>query len=237
MEGVHIFEVGTIYACQGDKPEERLALGLLSTGLLPGSGWQEKPAGTDFYVIKGAVEAVLAALRFEPFSFRASAGPYFEGGQGLTLLYKGQAVGSLGVLQRGIAAHYSLDQAVFAAEIDLSCLFEKQPRPFAYAPVPKFPGVSRDLSFLVDRAVPYQEIRKTLDKMAPPLVEGYELRDSFSGPSIPAGKVSLSIRFRYRHPQRTLLAEEVDRVEQEIVGQLKSAWNIQLREGSIDNRT
>ena len=237
MDGVHVFEVGNIYACQGEKPGERLTLGLLATGLLPGSGWQEKPAETDFYVIKGAVEAVLAALRFEPFSFEESAGPYFEEGQGLTLLYKGQAVGCFGVLKKQIAAHYSLDQAIFAAEIDLACLFEKQPRPFAYTPVPKFPGVSRDLSFLVDRAVPYQEIRKTLDKMAPPLVEGYELRDSFSGPSIPAGKVSLSIRFRYRHPQRTLLAEEVDRVEQEIVVQLKSAWNIQLREGSIDNRT
>ncbi|MGZ7046449.1 MAG: phenylalanine--tRNA ligase subunit beta-related protein, partial [Candidatus Aminicenantales bacterium] len=237
MEGVHIFEVGTIYAGQGNKPEERLTLGLLSTGLLPGSGWQEKPAETDFYVIKGAVEAVLTVLRYGPFSFEESAGPYFEEGQGLTVLYTGQAVGSFGVVKRGIAAHYSLDQAVFAAEIDLACLFEKQPRPFAYAPVPKFPGVSRDLSFLVDRAVSYQEIRKALDKMAPPLVEGYELRDRFGGPSIPAGKISLSIRFRYRHPQRTLLAEEVDRVEQEILGQLKSAWNIQLREGSIDNRT
>ena len=237
MEGVHIFEVGTNYACPGDKPEERLTLGLLATGLLPGSGWQEKPAETDLYVIKGAVEAVLAALRYEPFSFEKSAGPYFEEGQGLTLLYKGQAVGSLGVLKKGIAAHYSLGQTVFAAEIDLACLFEKQPRPFAYVPVPKFPGVSRDLSFFIDRAVSYQEIRKTLDKMAPPLVESYELRDRFSGPSIPAGKISLSIRFRYRHPQRTLLAEEVDRVEQDIISQLKSAWNIQLREGSIDNRT
>jgi phenylalanyl-tRNA synthetase beta chain len=96
--------------------------------------------------------------------------------------------------------------------------------------VPKFPGVVRDLSFLVDRNVPYQEIERTLDRMAPPLVEGYELRDRFSGPSIPAGLVSLTVRFRYRHPQRTLRAEEVDRVEQDIIGQLKSAWNIQLRE-------
>ncbi len=120
---------------------------------------------------------------------------------------------------------------MFAAEVDLDGLFEKQPRPFAYAPVAKFPAVSRDLSFLVDRSVPYQEIQKTLDRLAPPLLEGYELRDRFSGPSIPAGQVSLSMRFRYRHPQRTLLAEDVDRVEQEIIGQLKSAWNIQLREG------
>jgi phenylalanyl-tRNA synthetase beta chain len=236
-EGVHIFEVGNVYSCQGENPEERLTLGLLSTGLLAGGGWQEKPAETDFYVVKGALEAVLAALRYEPFSFEATGPPYFEAGRGLTVLYKGQPVGRFGGLARPIAAGYSLDQAVFAAELDLAALFEKQPRPFAYTPVPKYPGVSRDLSFLVDRSVPYQEIRKTLDKMAPPLLESCELRDLFSGPPIPAGKVSLTVRFRYRHPQRTLLAEEVGRVEQEIVGQLKSVWDIQLREASIDNRT
>lgn len=230
LEGVHIFEVGNVYSCQGEKPEERLALGLLTTGLLPDRGWPERPAETDFYHLKGAVEAVAAALRYEPCSFEAEDHPSFEQGQSLALRYKGQAVGRLGVLKAAAAAGYSIDRPVFAAEIDLAALFEKQPRPFAYVPVPKFPGVVRDLSFLVDRNVPYQDIERTLDRMAPPLVEGYELRDRFSGPSIPAGLVSLTVRFRYRHPQRTLRAEEVDRVEQDILGQLRSAWNIQLRE-------
>jgi phenylalanyl-tRNA synthetase beta chain len=230
LEGVHIFEVGNVYSCQGEKPEERLTLGLLTTGLLPDRGWPEKPVETDFYHLKGAVEAVAAALRYEPCSFEAEDHPSFEQGRGLALRYKGQAVGRLGVLKAAAAAGYSIDRPVFAAEIDLGALFEKQPRPFAYAPVPKFPGVVRDLSFLVDRNVPYQEIERTLDRMAPPLVEGYELRDRFIGTSIPAGLISLTVRFRYRHPQRTLRAEEVDRVEQDIIGQLKSAWNIQLRE-------
>jgi phenylalanyl-tRNA synthetase beta chain len=231
MDGVHIFEVGNIYYNQGEKPEERLTLGVLATGLLPGRDWRQRPSATDVYVLKGALEAVAAALRYEPCSFEDADFPYFEKGQSLTVLYKGQAVGRLGVLRKAIAAAYSLDQAVFAAEVDLAGLFEKQPRPFAYAPVAKVPRVSRDLSFLVDRSVPYQEIEKCLDRLAPPLVEGYELCDRFSGPAIPEGKVSLSIRFHFRHPQRTLLTEEVDRVEQEIVGHLKSTWNIQLREG------
>jgi phenylalanyl-tRNA synthetase beta chain len=110
-------------------------------------------------------------------------------------------------------------------------LFAKQPRPFEYVPVPKFPGVSRDLSFLVDLNLSYGEIVRVLDRMTLPLLEDYELRDRFAGPALPAGKVSLTIRFRYRHPQRTLLAEEVDRLEREIVGQLESACPIQLREG------
>jgi phenylalanyl-tRNA synthetase beta chain len=237
MDGIHIFETGNIYSCQGEKPEERLTLGILGTGALPGGDWQEKPVETDFYVLKGAVEAVLSALRYGPCWFEQADHSYFEEGQGLTLLYKGQAVGRLGILRKSIAADYSIDQAVFAAEVDLAGLFEKQARPFAYAPVPRFPGVSRDLSFLIDRSVPYREVQKTLDRLALSLLEGYELRDRFAGPSIPADKVSLSIRFHFRHPQRTLLAGEVDRAEEEIVGQLKSAWNIQLREGSIDNRT
>ncbi len=103
--------------------------------------------------------------------------------------------------------------------------------------MPKFPGVTRDLSFLLDRTVPYGEVARVLGKLNQPLLEGFELRDRFAGPPVPADKVSLTVRLRYRHPQRTLVAEEVDRVEQEIVGQLKSALNIQLREGRIDIRT
>ncbi len=231
LDGVHVFEVGNVYFCQGERPEERLALGLLSTGLLPDRGWQERPAPADLFHLKGAVEAVAAALRYGPCSFEPSSAPFLVKGQGLKLVYKGQPVGRLGLLAPSVAAAYALDGPVFAAEIDLAALFEKQPRPFAYVPAPKFPGVVRDLSFLVDAGVSYREVEKALERLDLPLLEGFELRDRFAGKPVPDGKVSLTVRFRYRHPQKTLLAEEVEKVEQEIVGQLKSACKVQLREG------
>jgi phenylalanyl-tRNA synthetase beta chain len=233
MEGVHVFEIGNVYFWKGDRAEEQLTLGLLSTGLLEPPGWQEqeKDAGTDFYVLKGALESLLAGLRYEAYSFEAADHPYFEEGRALALLYKGEAVGRAGVLRKDVVAITPVHDPVFAAEVDLAGLFAKQPSPFEYVPVPKFPGVSRDLSFLVDARLPYAEIGRVLDKMTLPHLEGYELRDRFAGPSVPGGKVSLTLRFRYRHPQRTLLAEEVDRMEKEIVGRLESACHIQLREG------
>jgi phenylalanyl-tRNA synthetase beta chain len=237
LEGVHVFELGNVFYWEGDKHREELRLGLLTTGLLPGAGWTSSPAETDFYVLKGAIEALTEALRFEPVAFEDRDHPHFEPGQALALLYKGQAVGCLGVLRKSLAAASAGDRTVFAAEVDLAGLCEKTPRTFQYAPVPKFPGVSRDLSFLLDRSVAYQEIGTAVARLNLPLLEGFELRDRFSGPSIPADKVSLTVRFRFRHPQRTLVAEEVDRVEQDIVGHLRSALNIQLREGKIDNRT
>ena len=237
LEGVHVFELGNVFYWEGDKHREELRLGLISTGLLPGVGWTSAPAETDFYVLKGALEALMEALRFEPVAFEERDHAYFEEGRALAILYKGQPVGCLGALRKPLAAAASVDRTVFAAEVDLTGLFEKTPKPFQYAPVPRFPGVSRDLSFLLDRGVAYQEIGQALARLNPPLLEGFELRDRFSGPSIPADKVSLTVRFRFRHPQRTLVAEEVDRVEQDIVGHLRSALNIQLREGKIDNRT
>jgi phenylalanyl-tRNA synthetase beta chain len=177
LEGVHVFEVGNVYFWEGEEHREQLHLGLLTTGSLPGSGWQSSGEGTDFYVLKGALEALLASLRYEPFSFEPADHPYFEPGQALTLFYRGQAVARLGRLREAVADAASVTRPVFAAEVDLACLFEKTPRPFQYAPVPKFPGVHRDLSFLVGRDVSYQDVRKALDKLTLPLLEGYELID------------------------------------------------------------
>ncbi len=238
LEGVHIFELGNVY-CWGDdeKHREDLHLGLLSTGRLPGAGFAAPGAETDFYVVKGAVETVLEALRFDPAGFEERNHPSFEPGRALAVLFKGQEVGRLGLLRRDFAASASVDGPVYAAEIDLSALFEKTPRPFRYVPVPKLPGVVRDLSFLMDRAITYGEVARVLGRLDQPLLESFELVDRFSGGPVPADKVSLTIRLHFRHPQRTLVAEEVDRAEQEITGHLRSALAIQLREGKIDIRT
>jgi phenylalanyl-tRNA synthetase beta chain len=237
LEGIHIFELGNVYYWEGEKHREDFHLGLLSTGLLPEAGWASPSKETDFYVLKGALEAFAEALRFEPIGFEEKDRPYFEAGRALSLKIKGEEVGCLGVLRPALASAFSVDQTVYVAEVDLTDLFRKTPKPFQVSPVPKFPGASRDLSFLVDRSVPYQEVVRVVAKLNLTLLEEFELLDRFGGPSIPADKVSLTVRLRFRHPQRTLVAEEVDRIEQEIAGHLKTALNIQLREGKIVNRT
>ena len=238
LEGVHVFEMGNVYYWGDDeKHREDLHLGLISTGLLPEAGFGAAAGETDFYVVKGAVEAALESLRFDPVSFEERDHPSLQPGRALAVLFKGQEIGRLGALRREFAAISSVDPMVYAAEIDLSALFEKTPRVFQVTPVPKLPGIVRDLSFLVDRAVPFGEIARVLGKLDQPLLEGFTLVDRFSGPPLPADTLSLTFRLRFRHPQRTLVAEEVDRVEQEIVGHLRSALNIQLREGKIDFRT
>jgi len=238
LDAVHIFETGNVYYRDERGCRERLSLGVLSIGMREEPHWRQKSREADFFHLKGACEALLQQLRYEPFSFEQAEHPCFEPGSGLALAYKEETVGYLGLVAGRLSDAFELKQRVYAAEIDLELLFGKQPKPFTYKAVAKYPAITRDVSLLVPQDVAYQDICKAIEKVPLPILEEARLISQYYGESIPNDKKSLSFRFIYRHPQRTLLAEEVDRAEQQVLIQLKRAFGAQLREGGkIDNRT
>jgi phenylalanyl-tRNA synthetase beta chain len=74
-------------------------------------------------------------------------------------------------------------------------------------------------------------LKKAMDKLSLQLLESFELVDRYAGEGVAEDKVSLTFRLVYRHPQRTLLAEEVEKTEQQLLNQLKRSMGAQLREG------
>jgi len=248
QDSIQIYETGNIYFRDERGCQERLTLGILSLGTREEPNWTQSDREIDalrraddihwgFFYIKGACEALLQQLRYEPFSFEKAEHPSFEPGSGLTLAYKEGPVGFLGLVAGRLREAFDLKQPVWAAELDLESLFGKQPRPFSYEPVAKCPAIVRDVSLLLPRDVSYQDICQAIEKMTLPILEEARLIDRYQGGSIPKDKISLSFRIVYRHLQRTLLAEEVDRAEQQVLIQLKRAFGAQLREGGeIDNR-
>jgi phenylalanyl-tRNA synthetase beta chain len=238
LEAVQVFEMGKVYFREDQDFRERLALGLLSTGMRGEPHWRTRSGEADFFQLKGECEALLRQLRYEPFSFERNEHPFFEPGSCLAVAFKEEKIGCLGRVAGRMREAFDLKQEVWVAEIDLDLLFGKQPRPFVYQPVAKYPGIIRDVSLLVPRGVAYQDIQKAIEKLPLPILEEVQLIDRYSGESIPQDKISLSFRFIYRHLQRTLLAEEVDKAEQQVLNQLKRIFGVQLREGGkIDNRT
>jgi phenylalanyl-tRNA synthetase beta chain len=231
MEGVHIFEIGNIYRPEEGHPSERLTLGLCTTGPFSAPHWARRPEPEPFFHLKGALEAALEVLRYTAVAFKESPHAFFEEGRALAMACKGERIGRMGRVDGRLLAVYGIDGPVHAVEIDVSLLFDKQPRPFEYAPLPKFPAVVRDLSFLVDRTLPYQEIAAAVEKMSVPHLESFGIIDRYAGGTIPQDKASLSLRFFYRNPKATLTAEDVDRAEHKLLMALKAALKIQRREG------
>ncbi len=230
-EGVHIFEIGNIFFWKEDIKTEQLSLALATFGPLEPPHWQKRMEETDFFHLKGTCEALLRSLQYESFIFQEEDFPFFEPGHSLSLSVKGEKIGYLGCLRSEILAAYDLKSPVWAAEINLAMLFSKQPQPFRLSPVIRFPSVVRDISFIIDKSVRYQQLVETIRKLSLPYLEDFCLYDKFSGSSVPQNKISLSIRFIFRHQQRTLLAEDVDKLLSRIIKALENSFNFQLREG------
>ncbi|MGD9345330.1 MAG: phenylalanine--tRNA ligase subunit beta [Candidatus Aminicenantes bacterium] len=230
-DGIHIFEVGNIYFWDNNSCSERLSLGIVTVGWLGTNNWQKERAQTNFFYLKGACESVFSLLRYEPIVCSNGHHPSLEKESALSILLKGKKVGCIGTVRKDICSSFSIKETVWAAELDLDGVFQTQPRPFEYIPVIRYPKVVRDISFIADRNISYQNIKETLEELSIPNLERFELYDRFAGESIPKGKVSLSFRFLYHHPQRTLLAEEVDASQEKIIKALSSKYGFQLREG------
>ncbi len=144
-EGICAFEVGNIYFWEDDSCVEQLNLALIASGTVGLTHWHTKTYETDFYHIKGTCEALMTHLRYEPFSFQEEDQSNYEEGQSLSLLFKGQRVGSLGLLKKEILDAFCLEENIWAAEIALGTLLEKQPQNFQYTPVTRYPRLNRDI--------------------------------------------------------------------------------------------
>jgi phenylalanyl-tRNA synthetase beta chain len=230
-EGVHIFEIGNIFRLDSESYNEHLMLSVVMTGNVGDRHWNEKEKETSFYHLKGTCEALMAQLRYGSFSFREENHPHYQDGRSLALHVKGEDIGWLGAIDQKILDAYLLKQEVWAAEINLSLLFEKQTQAFQYSAVAKYPSVNRDVSFIGDKNVTFEEIRLAVEKLKLPYLETFALYDRFAGSSIPQDKVSLSFRFIFRRPDRTLHADEVDVFQKKIIDTLGARFQFRLREG------
>ena len=70
--------------------------------------------------------------------------------------------------------------------------------------------VRRDLAFVVDRAMPAQELVDSVMADRPPFVEGFDVFDSYVGSGIESGKKSLAFRVLLQDTRKTLTDVEVD---------------------------
>lgn len=236
-EGIHLFEIGNAYFWQNETNREQLTLALATTGIVGPVQWHRKSEDTDFFRIKGALESLMTYSRYEPFSFKEEDHAFFEQEYSLAMIFKEETVGYCGLLKKNLLDSYSLKEPVWAAELNLALLFEKQPYSFEFTPVDRFPSITRDVSFISSRSVLYQDIKEVVEKLAIPYLMEFDPHDRFSGSSIPNGKISLSLRFVFRHPQRTLLAKEVDTLQEKIINALVTRFKFQLRKGGkIDKR-
>jgi phenylalanyl-tRNA synthetase beta chain len=230
---VRLFETGRVFAANrepGLLPVEREAFALAATGMATEEGRAGAVRELDFYDLKGAIEAAVEAMNLAPLRFEAAQVLHLRDGQAARItVHGGQAIGTIGRLDDGLAALYKFRQPVYVAEVDLSALIEQQERPVLYAPLARYPSVVRDVSLLVGRRVTLGEMLEHVRAEGPANCRDAKLVDVYEGSSLPEGKRSVTLRIEYRSDERTLRDDEVDEMHTRLVQSLADKFGAQQR--------
>jgi len=212
-------------------PDELEMLSGIWTGSRRSPCWAEKAENCDFYDIKGAVEALLWALGRADASFTQMPEAeccYTRPGYTARIAYDNQYLGLIGEMDPGVLKRFDIKQPAFCFEIDIDTLIPLLPEAPAFAPVPRFPATSRDLTLIVDSGVEAAAIISAARAQAADIVEDVSIFDVYAGKPIPEGKKSISIRIVYRSHDTTLEDQQVNAVHQQITDYLLQQFQATL---------
>jgi phenylalanyl-tRNA synthetase beta chain len=230
---VRLFENGARFAVSSG---ETRGLALAWTGTASVDHWTGTGRQVDFFDIKGAVEVLCQAFgrtaRFEP-----ASEPWLVAGRSAAVFAGGGdrpvRFGVLGQLTPQIADARGLapQDDIYVAEFDLDAVaaIARLGDDLRVVPLPRHPGVVRDVSLLVDEGLPAAALRATILATAPPTLVGVREFARYTGKGVPEGQVSLSFRLTFRAPDRTLTDDEAQRATEVIVGALGANHGAKLR--------
>ncbi len=223
------FEIDKIFSRPAAEPEEHWAVGILLGGALNDADWSTR-SETDFFDLKGVVESLLEALRAPRASFiPVTIEGYAPGTAARITVGNGETVGVLGQIAPETLAAGRIQQPVFAGELFLGRLTEGSRATPAFAALPRYPAVFRDLSFVVDRAVAYAAMEDAIRRAAGPQLESVDCMDVFAGKGIAPDRRSVAVSMVFRAPDRTLASEDVNTAVDGIAAQLAREFGAEVR--------
>jgi phenylalanyl-tRNA synthetase beta chain len=213
-----LFEIANVYLPRPDRPlpDEPARLALV--------------AGLDFLGMKGVVEGLLGRLHAErDLEVQPTSHPLYAPGRVAELTLAGVPLGLVGEIAPERLESLGVRAGSAAAELTFEVLQEKAQLIPHYRPLPAFPTVSRDLSLVVTRTLPWGDLARVVREAAGPVLEALEYLDVFAGGDLPVDKHSLHFGLRFRHSERTLTGEDVEQAVQTIVDACAQRFGATLR--------
>ena len=186
--------------------------------------------GTSFFTLKGQLEAVLQGLRIKKAAYTAVSGnPSFHPGRCAKVTIEGIDVGVIGQVHPLVCQNYGIDVEVYCAEINFDKVFELQLPDVTYTPLPKYPGVSRDLSLICEENVTVAAVEDVITNAGGKLLRSVKLFDIYRGTGVPEGKKSMAFSLELRADDRTLTDADSEGVVSKVLAALADKLGAILR--------
>ena len=223
-KSARLYEVGRIYLSGGED-------GLASeTKVLTLGAYGED---IDFYAMKGAIEAILKDIRAKDVHFEGPSGApsdaSYHPGRCATVWSGSDCIGVFGQIHPLVARNYGVDGELYCAELSFDELMNaKGPDPL-YAPLPRFPAVTRDIAVVCGRDVTVGALEKCITRAGGKLLREVSLFDIYQGQGIPEDKKSVAFNLVLRSDEGTITAAQADEEVRDILAALESELGAVLR--------
>ncbi len=218
---VKLYEIGKIYLPGGSdglaSEPKMLTLGAYG-------------ADMDFFALKGAVEAILRDLRVADVTFTACKDdPSYHPGRCAGVYAGGRQLGVVGQIHPAVAANYGVEEALYCAELSFEALLEVRGPGAVYAPLPRFPAVSRDIAVVCREEVTVGELTACIRRSGGKLLRGVELFDIYRGRGVEGKSVAFSLTLR--SDEGSITAAQADEEIAAILAALEKELGASLRAG------
>ena len=213
-----LFELAKIYIPNAAEtlPDEILTLTL-----------GEYPA--DFFTVKGYIENLFDRLGIG-YSFNAvSSYPFLHPGRSAEVFIGEVLGGYVGEVHPRVLQNYDIGARVCVASLNAeiikaAAVFEK-----TYKPLPKFPGISRDIAFIVRDEITVGEITDLVKKSGGKYLESVLLFDIYRGEKIGGGFKSLAFNIFFRSAETTLKDSDIEENFTKIIKNAEEKFNAKIR--------
>ena len=178
--------------------------------------------GVDFFELKGIVEEVLHKMYVFDYDFEAVSNRVeFHPGRTAEITVNGAKLGFMGEISPAVQENYGVGTRVYVAELDIDACFENAQPDVKFAPLPKFPAIVRDLSFVCDADIPVMSLQKRIAKAAGKYAESVNIFDIYQGKQIDKDKKSVAFKLVLRSNERTLTDTEAEDAMNRVVKSLE----------------
>ena len=143
-----LFEAGAVFRAEGKTTVEpkQICLGATGSALIPSVHQSARPLS--FCDLKGDVETLIENFQHDSMKCEPGASDYYHPGRSARVLLDGAIVAQFGQIHPDLASARKFRQEVFLAELYLDRLYEHSLREIRYQPLPRYPAVERDFSFI-----------------------------------------------------------------------------------------
>ena len=146
-------------------------------------------------------------------------------------LSNGSKVGVFGQIHPSAAKKNNISIGLFLFEFNFDILKTEfqQKNLSLYQQYSFYPKITKDLSFIIDKKIPFKEIKSTILDHGTGYLKYVDLLDEYHGSSIPSDQTSLCIQLIFQSTEKTLITKEIDEIVNTLYKVLKTKYSVSIR--------